>query len=290
MFMDNEDIKNFVLEYWFKDFTFGYRNQKLISEKKTEHFHLSLFENETFGKVMMLDGATQFTTKEIHVYHEMIVHTPILAHGDVEEVLIIGGGDGGTAREVLRHKGVKVTMVEIDKDVVDFSIENVPEVSDGAFESDRLNLIIGDGVKYVKETDKKFDVIIIDSTDPVGPAKALFEFGFFNDCKQILKAKGIFVNQSGLPYLQPEELTKVSDSMSKIYSNPAFFLVAVPCYVIGQMAFAWGSDNLEAYNITLEELNKRYIESGIKTKYYNPEVHKAAFALPNEISKLIINK
>ncbi len=236
---------------------------------------------------MMLDGATQLSEKEIHVYHEMLIHTPVFAHGNISEVLIIGGGDGGAAREVLRHDHINVTQVEIDRSVVDFSIKHIPEISDGAYESDRMNLIIKDGVKFVKETDKEFDLIIIDSTDPVGPAKALFEFEFFEACKKRLKEGGIFVNQCGLPYLQPEELTDVSKSLSKLYSSSSTFLVSVPCYVIGQMAFGWGTDHEDTLNVDIEILEKRYSQSGVKTKYYNPEVHKAAFALPNEIKALL---
>ena len=279
-----EHRDDFILEYWHKDFTFGFKVEDIIIDHNTEHFHLVIFENDLFGKVMMLDGATQLTTRDVHVYHEMMTHPAILSHGKVEEVLIIGGGDGGTAREVLRHQNINVTQVEIDQSVVDLSIKHLPEVSDGAYDSKRMNLIIADGVDYVKAADKKYDLIIIDSTDPVGPAKALFEADFFAACKKALKPDGIFINQLGLPYLQPDELNSAMKSFVQIYKSPRAFLTTVPTYVVSPMVFGWCSD--KEYPHDANVIRERYKDSNIATKHYNPEVHVAAFAIPNEIEEI----
>lgn len=277
----DEHRENFIQEYWHKNFTFGFKAENILIDHKTDHFHLIIIENELFGKVMMLDGATQLTTRDIHVYHEMVTHPAILSHNNIKEVLIIGGGDGGTAREILRHENINITQVEIDQSVVDLSLKYLPEVSDGAYDSERMDLIIGDGVDYVKTTDRKFDLVIIDSTDPVGPAKALFEHEFFVSCKEVMEPDGIFINQLGLPYLQPDELNEAMNSFKKIFKLPNVFLATVPTYVVSPMVFGWCSDS--EHTTDVQTLEKRYEASGIITKHYNPKIHVAAFAIPNEI-------
>src|SRR5690606_23586133 len=143
---------------------------RLLYDSKTEHQRIRVFENARFGRVLTLDGIVQTTEGDEFIYHEMLAHVPILAHGSARRVLIIGGGDGGMAREVLRHRSVeRVTMVEIDAGVVEFAKKYLPNLSAGAFDDPRLDLVIADGAAYVAETDERFDVIIVDSTDPIGP-------------------------------------------------------------------------------------------------------------------------
>ena len=155
---------------------------KVLFSEKTEFQDMVIFENPKFGRVLVLDGVIQTTEKDEFIYHEMMVHTPLLANGAAKRVLIIGGGDGGCLREALRHPGVeKVTMVEIDPTVVDLSREYLPMHSDGAFDDPRTDLVIADGLKYVAESAEKFDVIIVDSTDPIGPGEVLFTDAFYRD-------------------------------------------------------------------------------------------------------------
>ena len=190
-------------------FRMTYEVEKVLYELQTEHQHLVLFEHKFFGKVLMLDGATQVTTKDEFVYHEMMTHVPILAHGKVREVLIIGGGDCGIAEEVLKHKSVKrLTQVEIDASVVEFSKEHFPEFTKPVFNDKRFELVIDDGMNYVAKTDRRFDVIIVDSTDPQGPGKILFSEKFYAACKRCMAKGGVMVTQNGVPIFQPEELTK----------------------------------------------------------------------------------
>src|SRR4051794_12233800 len=169
-----------------------YAAERVLYEMHTEHQHLILFEHKFFGKVLMLDGATQVTSKDEFVYHEMMTHLPIFAHGKVRDVLIVGGGDCGIAEEALKHKAIKrVTQVEIDASVIEFSKEHFPEFTKPVFSDKRFESVIDDGVKYVRETDRRFDVIIVDSTDPQGPGAVLFSKEFYAGCKRCLKPGGV---------------------------------------------------------------------------------------------------
>ena len=184
-------------------FRMTYEAKRVIYEAHTEHQHLVLFEHPFFGKILMLDGATQVTTADEFVYHEMMTHVPILAHGNAREVLIVGGGDCGIAEEVLKHKAVKrLTQVEIDASVVEFSKEHFPEFTEPVLADKRFDLVIADGMKYVAKTDRRFDVIIVDSTDPHGPGKVLFSQKFYAACKRCMTAGGVMVTQNGVPMFQ----------------------------------------------------------------------------------------
>lgn len=259
----------------------------VLFEEKTEHQDLIIFENEFFGRVMMLDGVTQTTDRDEFVYHEMISHVPILAHGEAKKVLIIGGGDGGVLREVLRHKEVECTMVEIDASVVEMSKKYFPAHSDGAFENPRCNLIIDDGLKFVKETQDRFDVIIVDSTDPEGPGEVLFTSEFYSDCQKCLTENGILVTQNGVPFFQGSEVSTTQDRMSPHYADMSFYVVAVPTYVGGFMTLAWASNNPEMRKQSLEVIEERFAKAGFDTNYYTPGVHVGSFSLPRYIQKLM---
>src|SRR5499427_6460739 len=169
----------------------SYEVERVLYETQTEHQHLVLFEHKHFGKVLMLDGATQVTTRDEFIYHEMMTHVPIFAHGQAREVLIVGGGDCGIAEEVLKHTSVaRLTQVEIDASVVEFSKEHFAEFTGPVLADPRFDLVIDDGMNYVAKTDRRFDVIIVDSTDPQGPGKVLFSSRFYAGCKRCLNAGG----------------------------------------------------------------------------------------------------
>ncbi|HAE04091.1 MAG TPA: polyamine aminopropyltransferase, partial [Rhodospirillaceae bacterium] len=188
------------------------------------------------------------------VYHEMMAHVPILAHGAARAVLIIGGGDGGMAREVLKHSNTLVTMVEIDGAVVDFCQEHLPNHSAGAFDNPRLDLIIADGAQFVKETERRFDVILVDSTDPIGPGAVLFTAEFYADCKRCLTPGGVVVTQNGVPFVQPEEVTNSYRRLGESFTDVHFYRAAVPTYQGGDMAFGWASDNAQLRQVAVSEL------------------------------------
>lgn len=283
---------NLYLENLYPTWKQAFTIDELLYQEKTAHQDLIIFRNNHFGTVLALDGVIQVTEKDEAVYHEMMTHVPLIAHGNPKNVLIIGGGDGGILREVLKHKTVeKAVLVEIDESVVAFSKKHLPNISNGAFNDPRAEVIIDDGCKFVKErcnkTDQKFDVIICDSTDPIGPGAVLFTKEFYQDCHAILNRGGIFVNQNGVPFMQPEEIALTYKNRSPHFQSTKFYLGVIPSYVGGFMAFGWASDDDSYTSLSLEELRKRWSALEEKTYYYTPEIHQAAFMLPAFIDKLV---
>lgn len=265
-----------------------YRNDRPIVDIDTEYQKLQLFENEAYGKVLVLDGAIQLTTKDEFVYHEMMAHVPVMAHGNAKQVLIIGGGDGGIAEEVLKHESVqKCTMVEIDPGVVEFSKKHLPEVSNGVFDHPRFELVIADGFKHVQDAKAQYDVIIVDSTDPIGPSKVLFTEAFYGACSTALTDGGILITQNGCPFLQPEELTESVTAFKKFFADAGCYLCAMPTYVGGFFASGWATNNTALRDVSIDTLNDLFDASVVKTRYYTPEVHKAAFAIPPYVQDLM---
>jgi len=257
-----------------------FRIDKLYFESKTEHQHLMIFHNAQLGRVMTLDGVVQTTEADEFIYHEMMTHVPILSHGSVQRVLIIGGGDGGILREVVRHPIEHVTQVEIDKAVVDMAIEFLPNHSAGAYDDSRFNLVIADGMDFVRESTEKFDAIIVDSTDPIGPGEVLFSEDFYHLAKQRLSDGGVLVTQNGVPFFQPDELKTTAKRLGQHFADSGFYCAPIPTYYGGFMSFGWATNNVELRNTPVEELESRYQQAGLTCRYYNCPIHKAAFSLP----------
>ena len=257
---------------------------KLYFENKTDHQHLVIFENAKFGRVMALDGIIQTTQADEFIYHEMLSHIPIFAHGDAKDVLIVGGGDGGMLREVCKHQSVEhITQVEIDAQVIEMCKQYLPEHSAGAYDDPRVNIVIDDGAHFVHATEQRFDVIISDSTDPVGPGGALFTGDFYADCKKCLKPGGILVTQNGVAYMQMDEAVTTHKRLHPHFKDHTFSGAAVPTYIGGIMTFAWATDNIEARQLPIDTIEQRFKDAGITTRYYNPAIHVASFALPQYI-------
>jgi len=268
-------------------FRMTYEVERVLYEMQTEHQHLVLFEHKFFGKMLMLDGATQVTTRDEFIYHEMMSHVPILAHGDAKEVLIVGGGDCGIAEEVLKHKSVKrLTQVEIDASVVEFSKEHFPEFTGPVLGDKRFDLVIDDGMNYVAKTDRRFDVVIVDSTDPQGPGKVLFSRKFYAACRRCMRKGGVMVTQNGVPIFQAGELKSGIGKFRKLFADGTCYVAAIPTYVGGHMAMGWATDNTKLRQISVATIGARYKKAGrFPTKYWTPEVHVAAFALPRFIAE-----
>ncbi|MAL77651.1 MAG: spermidine synthase [Sneathiella sp.] len=260
---------------------------KVLYREQTDLQDLMIFENKNFGRVMSLDGSVQTTEKDEFIYHEMFVHVPMLAHGRARRALIIGGGDGGAARQLMKYSDIAVTMVDIDRTVVELSKKYMPSVSGGAFDDPRFNLVIADGCKFVKETGEQWDVIIIDSTDPHGPGEVLYTEEFYSDCKSCLTPGGVIITQNGVPFVQEAELRTSYDRLGRLFRDVSFYLAAIPSYVGGVMAYGWATDDVDLRKTGLAELAARYMDAGITTDYYTPEVHQAAFALPLHIQKAL---
>ncbi|OJJ10870.1 spermidine synthase [Alphaproteobacteria bacterium AO1-B] len=262
----------------------SYTCGEILYQEKTEHQDLVLFSNPVFGKILMLDGVTQVTTRDEFIYHEMMSHVPIIAHGAAKSVLIVGGGDCGLAEEVLKHASVEsLVQVEIDKSVVDFSEEHFADFNMGVLENPRFELVIEDGLKFAAETDRRFDVVIVDSTDPHGPGAVLFSEDFYRDIHRILTPGGVLVTQNGVPFLQRDELVTSVERFSRIFKDAAAYIAAIPTYFGGHMTLGWASDNVDLRKQAASILEERFKAAGFDTQYYTPDVHAASFALPKFI-------
>ncbi len=262
--------------------------RQVLFEVCTEHQHLVIFKNEYWGTVMALDGIIQTTERDEFIYHEMMTHVPLFAHGNAKKVLIIGGGDGGILREVVKHPEVEqVTQVEIDGQVIEMCKQYLPNHSAGAFDDPRARIIIDDGMKFVQNTTDTFDVIISDSTDPVGPGEVLFTSPFYEGVKRCLNPGGIFVAQNGVAFMQGDEVTTTAQRLRPLFEDVRFYHTAVPTYVGGSMTFAWACDDPRLWQQDAAHLRQRFEASGVRTRYYTPELHAGSFALPQYILDLM---
>ena len=268
-------------------FTQRFEVSRIVHRERTDFQDLIIFETPAFGRVLALDGIVQTTEGDEFAYHEMLAHVPMFAHGRARKVLIVGGGDGGTLREVLRHEVEAVTMVEIDGAVVDACRAHVPSLSAGAFEDARVELVIADAAAYVADDGEASDVIIVDSTDPVGPGAGLYSEKFYADGKRRLGAGGVLVTQNGVPFLQAEEVTTTYRRLSHLFADVGFYVTAVPTYIGGLMTLAWATDDAGLRALSPATLAGRYAAAGFETRYYTPDVHVASFALPPYVTRLM---
>lgn len=276
--------KRLLTEALHKGYGQSFEVDEVLFEIDTDHQHLVIFNNSQFGRIMALDGVIQTTERDEFVYHEMMAHVPMFAHGNAKRVLIIGGGDGGMLREVLRHPGVEqVTQVEIDQAVVDMCTKYLPNHSAGAYEHEKTKVVIADGVDYVNETNDKYDVIISDCTDPIGPGEVLFSSRFYEGCKRCLTPGGVFVAQNGVSFMQIEEVTTTAQRLKPYFADQSFYSAAVPTYVGGIMTFAWATDNSALRTQDAAIIRARFDKAGFKTRFYTPELHQASFALPQYV-------
>ncbi len=273
-------------ETLYPDFQQRLQISKILFETRTEFQHLMIFENSRFGRVMALDGVVQTTERDEFCYHEMLAHVPILAHGAAKRVAIIGGGDGGALEEVLKHDVERAVMVEIDAGVVEICRKYLPSISGAAFDDPRHELIIANGIQFMKETDETFDVIMVDSTDPDGPSVPLFSQAFYADCRDRLSEHGILVTQSGVTFMQEHEARDTHARMSPLFADATLYLTQVPTYGAGYMTLGWGCRSVEPRRTSLAEIERRFAAAAIETRYYSPAVHLASFALPGYIEAL----
>jgi len=238
---------------------------------------VDIVKTRGYGKMLLNDGLVMLSERDEFVYHDMITHVPLFVHPSPENVLVIGGGDGGTVREVLRHADVKrCTMVEIDRMVVDSCKEFIPQCSKD-LENPKVNLIIDDGVKFAKNTKDKFDVILVDSTDPIGPAQPLFGDEFYEDIYNCLKSDGIVVSQGESPWYQEDMQRKLMIIKSRLFDVVAIYNFNNLTYPGGLWSFTYASKGLHPIKDFVKE---RVAKSCLTFKYYNEDIHEAAFALP----------
>lgn len=260
----------------------GLKAEKVLFEDKSEHQDVVIFENATWGTVLMLDGVVQLSTSDEYAYHEMMAHVPLMALAKPRRVLIVGGGDGGVLREVLKHSCVKqAVMVEIDKAVIDMSLKYFPEIGGGAFDDPRAEVVIADGLDYVAGKKKEFDAIIVDSSEPIGPSAVLHTRAFFADCKRALTKGGVLVTQNGLPFLFPEHLAGTTRVFQSLFKRVAPYLCAQPCYFGGPFVLNLATNDKAVAQADVKDLAKRAKKRGVSgLKYWTPAAHVGAFALP----------
>ena len=263
----------------------------LLYNKQSEFQKVRVLDTYAYGKMLVLDDMVMTTEEDEFHYHEMISHPAIFTHGNVKNVLVIGGGDGGTVRDVLKHESIEtVTMVEIDGNVIEACKEHLPNIS-SAFSDERLELIVGDGIQYVKESESnKYDLVIVDGSDPVGPAEGLFTDEFYENCNRILKDKGILVAQGESPKFNSKVFVELNHSLQRIFGKDKthISLFYVPTYPTGMWSFQWGiKGDLNPMKIESndEQVNDFVLDKELN--YYNLHVHKSSFALPNFVSKML---
>ena len=282
--MGVEKGKMFFLEKHTPDTGIIFEMKKILAEEKSKYQHIRIFRNSTYGIVFTLDNMIMLTQKDEFFYHEMLVHVPLFTHPSPQHVLIIGGGDGGTSREVLKHKCVrKVDMIEIDERVIE-NAKKYLKFTSKKFDDKRLSIIIEDGIKYVKNTKNKYDVILIDSTDPIGPAKGLFEKEFYENCKKILKKDGLLATLSLSPFLDQKLVKYIYTNVKKVFSKTYLYWNVVPTYPGGIWSYTLGSKKYDP----LKNLDIKRIKSyKINTRYYSPQIHKISFVLPPFVEELL---
>ena len=279
-------MARWIPETLHEHFRFSFQSDRVLYESQTEHQHLVIFENVTFGRVLMLDGVVQLTEADEFVYHEMMAHPALMAQPAPRRVLIIGGGDGGVLREGLRHPSVeRALLCEIDQSVIDLSREHLDFIARGAFDDPRAEVVIADGTQFIAETDERFDAILVDSTDPIGPAVALFTRDFYANCKRALNDGGVLIAQSGLPFLQGDELRDVQESFRALFADASAYIITTPTYIGGPMALSWGCDDPARRTLAVDALKVRAAQVPGEMHYYTPEAHLAAFALPAYVQR-----
>jgi spermidine synthase len=268
-----------------------FRVLRELAHVRSPFQEIRIVETESHGRVMLLDGVVQITEADEFAYQEMITHVPLFAHGAARRVLIIGAGDGGVLRRVLAHRTVEAaTMVEIDAEVVRLARAHLPGIGGEAWDDPRARVLIADGIAHVAEAPSgSYDVIIVDSTDPIGVGEVLFTDAFYADCARLVGPGGIVVNQCGVPFMQGDELRDTTLRRARHFADAYAYVAAVPTYVGGFMTLGWSAQDQALRNHAATTLAARAEAAGIlgTTRYWSPAVHVAAFALPPYVAALL---
>ena len=258
----------------------GMAIKRVLYRGKSSFQKIEFFDTYAFGKILALDGITQTTEVEEFVYHEMLCQVPMLIHNNPKRILIIGGGDGGSLEEVLKYDIERVWMVEIDEMVIDLSKKYLPSISKGAFNDKRAEVIIGDGKEKIRNSRNFFDVIIMDLSDPGGPAEELVSLNFYKDVKRALRKGGIISIQGGSFDVQPDLVKNIYARLSKIFAYVKIHLAVVPAYQAGECCFVIASDDKNLHNITQKEIEKKIKNLKLDLGYLSPEIYFSSQIIP----------
>ena len=266
---------------------------KVLADEQSKFQHIRIFDTVANGRVMTLDDIVQITSRDESAYADMLTHLPMLEHGKVERVMIVGGGDLSIADEALKHKNVKeVVLVDIDGDVIRLCKKFFGSINAKAFADKRMTVEVADAFEYLgrKTSKNRFDLIIADRPDPVGPGKALFGETFYDRVRNALKPGGFATFQTGVPFYQPWEITEALTELAEFFPSSGLYLTVVPTYIGGFMALSWAGKGKNAKLGTPAGIKKAaaaFKKAKLKTDYYNPAVHAACFALPEWIKRLV---
>jgi len=262
-----------------------------LIQEKSRYQRIKIFDSVANGRVLVLDDIVQLTTRDESAYAEMLTHLPMFEHGKAERVMIVGGGDLSIADEALKHKSVKeVVLVDIDGRVVELCKTYFSEINAKAFKDKRLKIEIADAFEYLgrPESKTRFDLIVADRPDPVGPGKALFGETFYDRVKSALKPSGFATFQTGVPFYQPDEITEALKELAAFFPQSGLYLSVVPSYIGGFMALSWaGKGKKLGTPAGIAKAKAAFKRSKIRTDYYNADIHAAAFALPEWIRRLV---
>lgn len=273
------------MELWFTEkqtehFGITARIKRTLHTEQTDFQKLDMVETDEWGNMLLLDGMVMTTVKDEFVYHEMVAHVPLFTHPNPKHVLVVGGGDGGVIREVLKHPSVeKAVLVEIDGKVIEYSKKYLPEIA-GELDNPRVEVKVDDGFMHIATSENAYDVIMVDSTEPVGPAVKLFEKGFYEGISRALKEDGIFVAQTDNPWFKADLIQKVFKDVQEIFPITRLYTANIPTYPSGLWTFTIGSKKHDPLQVSDERFHE------IETKYYTKELHKAAFVLPKFVADL----
>ncbi len=279
------------MELWFSerhtpDVKFSIKVDKQLYSSQSDYQRIDVFDSKEFGRFLTLDGYMMLTEKDEFIYHEMMVHVPMAVNMNAKNILVIGAGDGGVIRELTRYNTIEnIDMIEIDEEVVKVCKEYLPKTS-CKLDDERVHISYQDGLKYVRNCENMYDLIIVDSTDPFGPGEGLFTKEFYGNCYKALKEDGIVVNQHESPFYKEDALAMQrahkrivsSFDISKVYQ------AHIPTYPSGHWLFGFSS---KKYHPTNDFDGEKWDKLGIKTKYYNTRLHNGAFALPNYVEELL---
>ncbi|MFA6867288.1 MAG: polyamine aminopropyltransferase [Clostridia bacterium] len=279
------------MDLWFSEFhtknvKLSIKVDKQLYSKTDEFQRIDVFDSPEFGIFLTLDGYMMLTQKDEFIYHEMIVHLPMAVHKNAKKVLVIGGGDGGALRELCKYKSLEcIDIVEIDKEVVDVCKKYLPFTACG-FDDKRVNVYYQDGLKFIRKSKNEYDLIIVDSTDPFGVGEGLFTKEFYGNCYKALKEDGIMVNQHESPFYDEDAVAmkRAHKRICESFDIARVYQAHIPTYPSGHWLFGFASKKY----YPIKDLDaKSWQELGIKTRYYNTNLHKGAFMLPNYVEDLL---
>ncbi len=279
------------MELWFtekhtENVKLSIQVDRQLYSSQSEFQRIDIFSSKEFGRFLTLDGYMMLTQKDEFIYHEMMVHVPMAVHPKVRKALVIGGGDGGTARELIRYPAIEqIDVVEIDEEVVSACRQYLPQTACG-FDDERIHLFYEDGLKYVRRYEDTYDLILVDSTDPFGPGEGLFTKEFYGNCYKALKAEGIMVNQHESPFY-PNDAVAMQRAHKRIVESfpiSKVYQAHIPTYPSGHWLFGFAS---KRYHPLTDQDAARWKALELRTRYYNEQLHRGAFALPNYVEEML---